>query len=290
MRKQQDENNSSPRALNRSLAFEGLMDQARKIILGDTLDLSLRHFQEGKESYHKAKQKFAKVVKETPLLATFLDWIHLKEPYEIDVENARILMESGLLPFVSDKGNILTISDLRILNLHHQIDLIRCQKRYSLSEREQFVRTFLNFFKWLANQTDSFIPQLEDLDEERTRNRMLSYENFIRLLELLDERCQLIAKLLYFGGKRTLEEVITLQISDLDFKNAEIDFDGERISYPLHVFEDIRSLVGKRNSGAIFQGRNNTNINPSTIFRNLKIVSSSLGFHEFSPKLLTDNR
>ena len=289
-KRHRDEKKKSSYALNNSLVFEGLINQAKKIIQGDTLDLSLAHFQEGKESYYKAKQQFAKVVKETPLLAAFLDWIQSKEPYDVDVENGRVLMESGMLPFVSDKDDILTISDLKIFNVHHQIDLIRCQRSYSVSDREEFVRTFLSFFKWLANQTDSFIPQLEDFDEERARGRILSFDDFIRLLELLDERCQLIAKLLYLGGKRTLEEVITLKISDLDFKNAEIDFEGERISYPLHVFEDIRSLIGKRTSGAIFQGRNNTSINPSTIFRNFKIISSSLGFQDFSPKSLTENR
>lgn len=286
----QNKKNDSSSLGNSGLAFEGFMEEAKKIVPGDDLECSLEHFRKASESYNREMQLFAKTVKKTSLLTTFLRWIQSKEPYDIDVDNARILMESGLIPFVSDEGKVLTISDLRIPNLRHQIDLIRCQKKYPVSDRELFVRTFLSFFKWLSNHTALFIPSFEDPDEERIRDRILGYDDFLRLLELLDERCQLIAKLLYFGGKRTLEDVISLQISDIDFENAEVDFAGERISYPLHVFEDIRSLVGRRTSGAVFQGRNNTSINPSTIFRNFKLISSSLGFQDFSPKLLTENR
>lgn len=289
-KRRQDEKDAPTHIFNSSLVFEGLVEQARKIIPGDALDVSLTRFQKELDDYHKAIHRFLKIIKETPLLAAFLDWIQSKEPCDIDVENARTLMERKLISFVDDQGKAITISDLRKANFDHQVSGIRCHKKYSYQVREQLVRTFISFFKWLSTQSGSFIRQFEDPDAEFIRSRRLGYDDFLRLLELLDERCRVIAKLLYFGGRRTLEEVITLQISDIDFENSEIDFDGERISYPLHVFEDIRALVGQRPSGAVFEGRNNTSINPSTIFRSFKVISSSLGFQDFSPKTLTDDR
>lgn len=170
----QNKKNDSSLLLNNSLAFESFMEQAKNIVPADILKCSLEHFQEETELYNKATKRFAKAIKETPLLATFLDWIQSKEPYDIDVENASILMESGLIQFIDAKGKYLKVSDVRIPVLRDQIDLIRCQKKYSIRDRELFVRTFLSFFKWLSINTGAFIPQFDDPDEERTDRRALT--------------------------------------------------------------------------------------------------------------------
>lgn len=113
----QNKKNDSSYLLDSSLAFEGFVEQAKKIVPGDTLECSLKHFQEESESYNGVMQRFVKTIKETSLLANFLGWIQSKEPYDIDMDNARILMESGLIPFVGDKGKILTLADVRVFEL-----------------------------------------------------------------------------------------------------------------------------------------------------------------------------
>lgn len=65
---------------------------------------------------------------------------------------------------------------------------------------------------------------------------------------------------------------------------------GGWIDYPPQVLNDLKSLVGERRVGPVFLGRNNTCINPSTIFRNFKEVGPALGLLEFSLKALTENR
>ena len=201
-------------------------------------------------------------------------------------------MENGLIQFTDDAKKPVKLGDLlhMKLNIQRQIEVIRCQRKYSISDRERLVDAFLDFFKWLSHQTSSYTPKFEDPDKEKTENRLLDHDTFVSLLDSLDDRCRVIAKLLYFGGGKTLDQVVKLQAEDVDFKKGKIEIQGHWIIYPLHVFDDLKFLIGKRSSGPIFLGRNDTSINPSTIFRNFKEVSTVLGLPEMSPKSLTANK
>lgn len=70
----------------------------------------------------------------------------------------------------------------------------------------------------------------------------------------------------------------------------KIDFKNKSISYPKHIFSDIKLFIGTKTRGSLFTGRNNTSINPSTIFRNFKEIGLILDLSELSPKFLTENR
>lgn len=274
------------------LEYEAFFDRAKKIIPGIPLEQAVSSFHEEMDSFQSALNRFKKTVKETPLLIVFLDWVKEHRPNDLAVEHSNILMDNGLIQFINAKKEPIKLADLVHLKLEisKQIEVIRCQRQYSISDRENLVETFLNFFDWLSTQTASNTPVFEDPDKQRTENRCLSHDTFVHLLDPLDERSRIIAKLLYFGGDRTLDDAVTLNIKNVDFKNQQIDIHGKLISYPLHLFDDIKSLIGKRTSGAIFLGRNNTTINPSTIFRHFKEIGPILGLHDLSPKALTENR
>lgn len=101
---------------------------------------------------------------------------------------------------------------------------------------------------------------------------------------------QLLAKLLYYGGSRTLDEVLSLDLKDVDYKEQVIRYGSQLIAYPAHVFSDIQALTEGRPkpSGRIFIGRQNANLNPATVFRNFKEAGSRIGLGDsFSPKSLT---
>lgn len=60
------------------------------------------------------------------------------------------------------------------------------------------------------------------------------------------------------------------------------------VSYPLHVFADIKAIIGKRTTGKVFRGRQNAPLNQTTVFRNFKKagVKSGLGSN-VTPAYLT---
>jgi hypothetical protein len=98
--------------------------------------------------------------------------------------------------------------------------------------------------------------------------------------------------LLYFGGTRTLEEVLTLNIENVNIDKRFINFGLQPIAYPLHVFADIKDLSQGRKKGRVFIGRRgkSTSLNPATIFRNFKEAATEVGLGQnFTPKMLVTN-
>lgn len=273
--------------LQKSLAYEVLLEDTKKIMPEIALERSLTVFQDARIAFDDALSTYWKTVRDTPLLTAFLDWMKEHRSNDLTLEYAKIIVENGLIQFLDVKKQPVKLCDLTQANLKIQIDEIRCREKYSIMVREKLVGVFLVFFSWLSTHTLQYVPELEDPDKQRTGARLMDHETFISLVELLDERCRMIAKLLYFGGDRTLDEVVKLQIEDVDFKNQRINLQGVLVNYPRHVFEDIKLLIGNRSSGAVFLGRNSSSINPSTMFRKFKETGHILGIHELSPKALT---
>ena len=100
----------------------------------------------------------------------------------------------------------------------------------------------------------------------------------------------IVAKqLLYFGGDRTLDEVLNLKIPDVDFEEHLIGFGAKSVPYPLHVFADIKAIIGKRSKGKVILGRQEGDLNPATVFRNFKTAGINAGMPWLSlPSQLTE--
>ncbi len=194
-----------------------------------------------------------------------------------------------VLPIHED-GSSPSIFEFSKLDHYEPIENIRMQRSKSLELRELLVSTYISFINWLSQITHNYIKSIKDPDQWKREGRIVSYEIFIKLLNCLDERSQLVAKLLYFGGTRTLEEVLSLEITDVNFKKALINYRSQLVQYPQHVFADIKNLIKNRTSGRVFIGRQDAPLHPSTIFRNLKEAGSRVGLGDsFSPKMLITN-
>lgn len=248
-------------------------------------------FVKGRDHLHGEIAKFSKVAKEISLLAAFFVWAKEYTMKSLLEDNLLLLVRNEFISFENKSGHFTKIKDVTEKGIKSDLERIRCCHELTIDQRETLVQNFIDFFNWLANQTLFYHLKVIDPDKSQSQNRVFSHEDFIDLLTHLDKRCQLIAKLLYFGGRRTLDEVITLNIEDVDLKNHLINYEDTSASYPLHVFEDIKTLVDARTLGKLFIGRQGSPINPSTIFRNFKEVANLLGFGEtFSPKTLTTDR
>ncbi|MCE5315971.1 MAG: site-specific integrase, partial [Parachlamydia sp.] len=170
-------------------------------------------------------------------------------------------------------------------------EAIRCHREWSLLFRERLVLAYQNFLSYLWARTNEYIILRPDLEKESVKNREVSFREFVSFADLLKDNLQLIAKLLYFGGDRILDEVMKLTISDVNFDEHLIRYGSQVVRYPLHVFADIKAIIGRRTKGNLFLGRQDALLNPTTVFRNFKDVGSKAGLgSNFSPASLTRNK
>ena len=76
----------------------------------------------------------------------------------------------------------------------------------------------------------------------------------------------------------------------IDFEKKLIKYKNQLVSYPGHVFADIKTLIEQKTSGQVFLGRQNAPLNPATIFRNFKEAALKVGLGQsFSPAMLILN-
>lgn len=238
-------------------------------------------------------EKSIGAISEQPLLTAFLAWI--KEVSVIpsfDLSLAKALLENGFIGITDKEGHVWTIARASEFNHQSIIDAIRCRYDWSTEVREGLVMAYTSFIQWLSNLTFGYVNKVEDPDLIRSNARAFPYSMFLKFASNLKDKDRLVAKLLYFGGSRTLEEVLNLHLEEVDFDNRAILFGKERIQYPLHIFADIKSLSHGRKKGRVFLGRkNNDALNPTTVFRNFKTAAIAIGIGKiFTPKMLTTSK
>lgn len=272
---------------NQRLSYKSFLDFFKTKVPIDDLEVSIKKFEDERAHLNKVMKQSFIVLREQPLLSAFLLWSkgnYIKIGYP---DYSRMLVEKKILRFKNEDESILIIKDVKEKFLIDILESIRCRKEFDIWQREMLVLTFRDFVNWVFVITRSSAFEIKDRDKERASRRLLDYDDFIRFLGRLDDRSQLVAKLLYFGGSRTLAEVLNLQIEDIDFVGGAISFKSQRISYSRHVLEDIESLVNDQTAGQIFVGRQKSSLNPATIFRNFKEASLQLGVEAYTPKTLT---
>lgn len=238
-----------------------------------------------KQEIKKVRLKFA----ESSLHEAFYIWKAGIEP-SIYKDLGEFLVREMFIVLCDKSNRPLSIKSSESIDHTKILNKIRCTRTFSILLKENLILAYLSFFNWLSVITDSLTPFVEDPDEIRRQGRIIPYFMFIRFLCELNEKEQVVAKLLYYGGSRTLEEILSLNLRDIDLNKGLIEFGSQLISYPQHIFSDIKALTGTRTTGKVFKGRQNAPLNPATIFRNFKEAAIKVGLGQsFSPKLLTTN-
>lgn len=244
--------------------------------------------------FRHLSQNHLKIIQEKDLITAYFVW--LKPRFNVGspriLSNAVYLLDYKLIPFTDKEGNRIKIKNFDRANHIEIIDKIRSIENLSVEIKEGLVLLYLNFAAWLWNEANRPCPVI-DPDRERSKGRALSYDSFAKLLSKLDSKMRIIAKLLYFGGKRTLDDVLKVDFEDINFKQNKIIYTEAIISYPGHLFEDIKHLThGEiKKKGHVITGRGNAPLNPSTIFRNFKEAGLDAGLGtNFTHKDLTTDK
>lgn len=252
-----------------------------------------KSFKQSEEYLYAEMHKAILKLSHQPLFTAYLSWIENGLSYDSEIcKHAHILVSEKFLNFIDEDNCYLPIASLKNFDHKKIINQIRSKRELSLDLREKLVSTYLHFTHSLELTTFDYVSRAFDPDEMKRQGRSINYSMFIKLLGHLDDKMQLVAKLLYFGGSRTLDEVLSLDVKDINFDEEVIRYKSQLISYPAHVFSDLRAIVNDRNklAGRVFVGRQGANLNPATVFRNFKEAASRVGLGDsFSPKGLTTN-
>lgn len=253
-----------------------------------------KSFRESRETLeHEILCAIHRLSNET-LIAAFLTWIEDMHAIHQDIgKYAHILVQEKFLEFFDEENQLLPLNFVKYSESRDIIDKIRCRRDLSLDLREQLVNTYLIFTRWVENETHGYVERTFDPDEVKRQGRAIDYSMFIKLLQHLDDKMQVVAKLLYFGGSRTLDEVLSLDLKDVNYEEKVIRYNSQLISYPTHVFADLKAITQdrKKSSGRVFVGRQNANLNPATVFRKFREAASRIGLGDsFTHKSLTTNQ
>lgn len=274
--------------------FKSFLDYCKNKLPSQNLTKSYNEFVAEKNRLQQEFKKSIEAISQQPFLVAFLAWIKEIASMRLsEASTAKMLLTNNLIGIVNQDGQVWTLAHAKNFDHRHVVEAIRCQRDWSISLRENLAASYVSFIQWLSKATYGYINIIEDPDWLRSQERSMPYHLFITFLSKLNEEDQIIAKLLYFGGSKSLDDILNLQIEHIDFEKYLIYFDSQAVSYPLHVFADIKANIRERKKGRLFMGRRgiNTPLNSATIFRNFKeaAVKMNLG-QSFTPKSLTINK
>lgn len=233
------------------------------------------------EEVEDAKRKFQQQISDIPFMALIVSWASDVDALlafgERHVACILDIIEHDILPYQNKKTRkLITLSELQLGDHSDIFDAIRSVNDWSFEKQEECVATYSEFANNLSELTCGLILRPYDTDRALTSQRRLPFDIYIKILKMLSERERILAKIFYLGGSRSLEEVLSLRIEDIDFANSTLNISGELISYPKHVLHDLKYFVGKRTKGYVFTGRTGDKIDPTVPYRALKLVATKL--------------
>ncbi|MES2199225.1 MAG: hypothetical protein V4489_03550 [Chlamydiota bacterium] len=238
------------------------------------------------KDFYKRVDGFKEEISEVSLsvfIATWADIIRKDKVYGTEhLKMMASLIEAKIFP-------LALLRDFAKLDPSFVIEGIRCFEGWTISRKEEIVLLYTSFVSWLSKETFTYVPEAVDLDRIATQKRQISFKSYINILEHLDLRERILAKMFYLGGSRGLDEVLSIKIEDVNFGKSIIRL-SEDVSYPRHLFEDIKKHIQDRKKGYVFIGRGEEKISHTTSFRALKRIISHLNLDpEFTFRDLTKN-
>lgn len=233
--------------------FNTFMEKCKKQISNKdvkTLEPLLEKYTNETWKIRKSFNEFhSNFLRDIPFVVVLAHWIKgvvsdrlWREQY---VRGMGELLDKKLIPLVDVYGNNLTLETFRLKGHQDIIENIRCEKGWTLFEKEELVQCYIQFSYNLARYTFNYVPPGYDPDRRRCASRAIKYEFFFDFVQHLSERDGLIAKVLYFGAP-SIEEMLTLNTAAIDRENFALRFPSKTVSYPKHLIYDLLTHVNQK--------------------------------------------
>lgn len=235
------------------------------------------------KDFGKEINRFHKEIAKVSLSLFLVTWVdEERQGSALEISLVSDFLESKLLQLKS-------LQDFASADRVSILEEIRCFQEWSIPKREEIALLYVVFTSWLSKKTFGYVLSVQDQDRSVSQNRQVPFAQYIRIINHLDLRERILAKMFYLGGSRGLEEVLSVKIEDIDFKKKCIHLE-ETVAYPKHLFEDIKEHIQDRKKGFLFAGKDGERISHTTSFRALKKVVEDLKLDpEFTFRELTKN-
>jgi len=245
------------------------------------LTSGMNEFSSATDTAAKHLEKLVETISSLPLLSTILFWIEkeTKDTFTASrhAQMMKELISEGFIGIKDNKGNLWTLKHMVSIGHDSIIEAIRCNDVWPIEKTESYVKFYIDFVNWLSEKSLGYVPKASDPIMERIRWRKLPYNYFIAITQKLSSREQVISQLLYFGGTRTLEEILTLKIEDISLSSGHIILSKTPIPFPKHVLKNLKAYTDGRKKGLVFIGkRQGEKLDPTLPYRALKTVVSKL--------------
>lgn len=227
-------------------------------------------------------EKFFQKVSDLPLLSVIVFWSeNLTKDKSHAAKNAHSMQQlitHGYIGIKDTRGQPWTLKHMVSIGHDSIIEAIRCNEVWTIEKTEEYVQFYIDFVNWLSEKTFSYVPQATDPDLKKTKQRKISRDEFIAICKELGDRERVIAQLMYYGGTRTLEEILSIKIGDINTLLGHIAISDFVVHYPKHVLSNLQAYIADRNKGYVFIGRNKGDRIDGTVpYRSLKTAISKLG-------------
>ncbi len=244
------------------------------------LEVYSKEFTSAADQVSQEIEKFKAKISSIPFIAAILVWASFVEKDKVFgyryLDMMRELLIMDIIPYKNEENKPLTIEEFNALNYATIIDVIRCNIKWPEQKREDFVSFYVVFLNWLSDATFGYISKMQDPDRQLTARRLLPYQTYIEIISSLSLRDKILVKIFYLGGNRSLDEVFSLKIEDINFSECKLNLSGCFVSYPKHVLEDLKSYLGRRRKGHVFIGRDGQRIDHTVPYRAVKSVTAKL--------------
>jgi hypothetical protein len=265
------------------------------VLKRETRDFALHH-----EEARQVVEKFLNMSSKTSILSVIIHWAQNIGRDRIIGKRYLSLMKDLIsskafkklqVPFTNQFVNLWCLA---LCPNHFQdvINAIRMNENWTMEKREECVSLFCEFTCWLSKETFGYISELRDFDRDVTKTRRIKYDDYVKLIQNMELREQIITKLLYICGLKDIEHILKVKIEQIDYMlNNQMHVNGEIVSIPAHLSKDIRKYAGSRSEGYLFLGKTGERISSSTPLRVLRTISKKLGMDNISSfRDLTKNR
>ena len=238
------------------------------------LDKDIDNFSHSAATLAGQIETFCKNIADVPLLSVIVFWVRniAKDKFHAmrNAETMHQLLKYGFIGLKDTHGQAWTLKHMISLGHESIIEAIRCNECWTQEKTEEHVQFYIGFVNWLSEATSGYVPRVVDPDIQKTMQRKIPYNDFLTICKHLKDRERVIAELLYYGGERMLEEILSIKIENI--KDSFIDFQNGSVQYPKHVFKSLLSYLKERKKGYVFIDRKGGKIDPSVPYRALKKV------------------
>ncbi|MCH9633489.1 MAG: hypothetical protein S4CHLAM7_02140 [Chlamydiae bacterium] len=212
-------------------------------------------FEKDYNSFHKELQSFEKIRKshhnkllKLPLNLIFIHWLKnlgKESSVKKHSKNLMTLIEEKLIPTPNEALEALVKKNVRTI-----YERIRSHKKFTDLEKESLCSTLQEFSNDLECLLEGSINFSPDPMQILTQNKKVPHTQFLRFIEPLSDRDQLIAKVLYYG-EPTLEETLELTHDKILFKQSAIQFHKEVVSYPKHIIQELKEVTKNKTAKSL---------------------------------------